>query len=382
MVTKQSDGTWKVDISGGLSSLTGKRVRHRKSGFKTKKEAEQYESEYRLFKLDQISRTEKYSIKYFYALVLEEDELRGNKQRTRDTQESYYNQYVSSYFSKADMSKVSTKDLKEFRNFLLQQPSVKGGNLTNLTVNQYMIFMHKLFDVAIAHQIRSDNPCDNLKKLPEKHKEMSYYTPEQFKEFDSHFKKEEYQFQLFFRMLMYTGMRMGEALALTWNDVNLSQGYIEVSKSSYYKKKKTIVGTVKTTQSNRRIYIHQAFIEELYNWKKKQRDRLKEFTKDFSNLQVYQSNPEPLTSPNVSNFRVSFQKRLPLHLPMIRNHDFRHSHAAFLVNQGLRNGEGKDYIFFTLMKRLGHSSINTTVNIYSHLFPSQQKEAANAFDNF
>ena len=67
---------------------------------------------------------------------------------------------------------------------------------------------------------------------------------------------------------------------------------------------------------------------------------------------------------------------------MIRNHDFRHSHAAFLISQGLRNGEGKNYIFLTLMKRLRHLSINTTITIYSHLFPSQQKEVANAFDYF
>ena len=73
---------------------------------------------------------------------------------------------------------------------------------------------------------------------------------------------------------------------------------------------------------------------------------------------------------------------MPDDLPLIRNHDFRHSHAAFLISQGLRNGEGKDYLFFTLMKRLGHSSITTTVNTYSHLFPSQQKEIASAFDDF
>ena len=53
-----------------------------------------------------------------------------------------------------------------------------------------------------------------------------------------------------------------------------------------------------------------------------------------------------------------------------------------MISQGLRKGEGKDFIFFTLMKRLGHSSINTTINVYSHLFPSQQKEVANAFDDF
>lgn len=89
-----------------------------------------------------------------------------------------------------------------------------------------------------------------------------------------------------------------------------------------------------------------------------------------------------MTAPNVNNFRKSLKKRLPEHLKLIRNHDFRHSHAAFLISQGLRKGEGKDFIFFTLMKRLGHSSINTTINVYSHLFPSQQKEVANAFDDF
>ena len=77
-----------------------------------------------------------------------------------------------------------------------------------------------------------------------------------------------------------------------------------------------------------------------------------------------------------------FKKRLPKNFKLIWNHDFRHSHSAFLISEGLRNGEGKDYLFFLLMKRLGHSSINTTINTYSHLFPSQQKEVANAFDNF
>ena len=73
---------------------------------------------------------------------------------------------------------------------------------------------------------------------------------------------------------------------------------------------------------------------------------------------------------------------MPADLKTIRNHDFRHSHAAFLISIGLRKGESKDFIFFTLMKRLGHSSINTTINTYSHLFPAQQKEIANAFDDF
>lgn len=368
-VTRQQNKKWKVDISDGYDAVTGEQKRH---DFKTRKEAERYEADYRINKLHQVTHKDKVSVSYLYSLVQEEDELRGNKRGTIDSQEYYYRVYMSKYFKNADMRAVSITDIKEYRNWLKNQPSVKGGTLTNSHVNQQMIFVHKMFDVA--NRIRQDNPCNGLRRLPQQHKEMAYYTPEQFKQFDSLFEENEYPFQLLYRVLMFTGMRIGEALALTWEQVNLEESYIDVKYSAYYRNGQVHIGTVKTTQSNRRIYIHRAFVKELKQWKKQQYELLKEFTNNPNRLQIYQTTPEVLTGPNVSNFRVVLQKRLPGNLKLIRNHDFRHSHAAFLVSQGLRNGEGKDYIFFTLMKRLRHSSINTTINVYSHLFPTQQKK--------
>lgn len=181
---------------------------------------------------------------------------------------------------------------------------------------------------------------------------------------------------------MFTGARLGEALALTWKNINLTENYIDIIHSADYRNNKVHIGRVKTNQSRRRIYIHDAFAKELKQWKEKQGYLLSKFTDNLESLQIFQDSPEILTSSNVTNFKTRFQKRLPENLKMIRNHDFRHSHADFLINEGLRNGEGKDYIFFTLMKRLGHSSINTTINVYSHLFPSHQRTIANAFDNF
>lgn len=381
-VTKDTKGKWKVDISDGYSPLTGEQIRHRKSGFKTRKEAESYEREYRQNKQLYLTSKDKISVSFLYSLLKKEDILRGNKLGTVDTQESYFKQYVSKFFKSADMRRVTVQEIKEFRDWLLLQPSVKGGTLTVTTVNQQMIFIHKLLDIAVANRLRMDNPCDNLRKLPNKHKEMSYYTPEEFKLFDSLFTEDEYSYQLFYRMLMYTGLRMGEALALTWRQVNLSEQYIDVKFSAYFRNNQVHIGSVKTTQSNRRIYIHNSFVDELQKWKQRQAELLGSFTKDLEDLQIYQTSPEILTGPNVSNFKASFKKRMPSNLKVIRNHDFRHSHSAYLISQGLRNGEGKDYIFFTLMKRLGHSSINTTINTYSHLFPTQQKEVASAFDNF
>ena len=382
VVTRQKNKKWRVDISDGYDAVTGNQKRHRKTDLKTRREAERYEADYRINKLHQIKHKDKVTVSYLYSLVQEEDELRGNKRGTIDSQESYYRVYISKYFKNADMRAISVTDIKEYRNWLKSQPSVKGGTLTNSHVNQQMIFVHKMFDVAIANRIRQDNPCNGLRRLPQQHKEMAYYTPEQFKQFDSLFEEAEYSFQLLYRVLMYTGVRIGEALALTWDQINLDEKYIDVKYSAYYRNGKVHIGTVKTSQSNRRIYIHSGFAEELREWKVKQFEFLQEFTQNPSSLQIYQTTPEVLTAPNVSNFRVILKKRMPDNLKLIRNHDFRHSHAAFLVSQGLRNGEGKDYIFFTLMKRLGHSSINTTINVYSHLFPTQQKEIASAFENF
>lgn len=382
VVTRQKNKKWRVDVSDGYDAVTGNQKRHRKTDFKTRREAERYEADYRINKLHQIKHKDKVTVSYLYSLVQEEDELRGNKRGTIDSQESYYRVYISKYFKNADMRAISVTDIKEYRNWLKSQTSVKGGTLTNSHVNQQMIFIHKMFDVAIANRIRQDNPCNGLRRLPQQHKEMAYYTPEQFKQFDSLFEEDEYSFQLLYRVLMYTGVRIGEALALTWEQINLDEKYIDVKYSAYYRNGKVHIGTVKTSQSNRRIYIHSGFAEELREWKVKQFEFLQEFTQNPSSLQIYQTTPEVLTGPNVSNFRVILKKRMPDNLKLIRNHDFRHSHAAFLVSQGLRNGEGKDYIFFTLMKRLGHSSINTTINVYSHLFPTQQKEIASAFENF
>lgn len=382
VVTRQKNKKWRVDISDGYDAVTGNQKRHRKTVFKTRREAERYEADYRINKLHQIKHKDKVTVSYLYSLVKEEDELRGNKRGTIDSQESYYRVYISKYFKNADMRTISITDIKEYRNWLKNQPSVKGGTLTNSHVNQQMIFVHKMFDVAIANRIRQDNPCNGLRRLPQQHKEMAYYTPEQFKQFDSLFEEDEYSFQLLYRVLMYTGVRIGEALALTWEQINLDEKYIDVKYSAYYRNGKVHIGTVKTSQSNRRIYIHSGFAEELREWKVRQFEFLQEFAQNPSSLQIYQTTPEVLTGPNVSNFRVILKKRMPDNLKLIRNHDFRHSHAAFLVSQGLRNGEGKDYIFFTLMKRLGHSSINTTINVYSHLFPTQQKEIASAFENF
>ena len=121
-VTRQKNKKWRVDISDGYDTVTGSQRRHRKTGFKSREEAERYEADYRINRLHQISHKDKISVVYLYSLVQEEDELRGNKKGTIDSQESYYRVYVSQYFKNANMRTVSVTDVKEYRNWLKKHP--------------------------------------------------------------------------------------------------------------------------------------------------------------------------------------------------------------------------------------------------------------------
>ena len=110
----------------------------------------------------------------------------------------------------------------------------------------------------------------------------------------------------------------------------------------------------------------------LTDWKEKQEDLLKEFTKDTESLQIIQSTPIAITKNMVDK---KFKQILSRNnnLKKIRIHDLRHSHASLLINQG------EDYL--VVKERLGHASITTTIDTYSHLYPSKQKNLANKLDD-
>lgn len=109
----------------------------------------------------------------------------------------------------------------------------------------------------------------------------------------------------------------------------------------------------------------------LRDWKQEQTTLLKEFIDDIDNLQVIQSSPISITKNMIDK---KFKQILSRNndIKKIHIHDLRHSHASLLINQG------EDYL--VVKERLGHASITTTIDTYSHLYPSKQKSLANKLD--
>lgn len=212
---------------------------------------------------------------------------------------------------------------------------------------------------------------DNFRDAYETHttEKLKYYTPEQFKAFIAVAKeqaeaKQDWRFYTFFMLAFYTGMRKGEINALKWSDIEGNK--IHVRRSIAQKIKGEDRETPPKNKSSYRTLQAPATLVMALD---KQRER------------------HSLLSPQVADMRVcggdmclrdtSIDHRNRLcadkaNLPHISIHDFRHSHASLLANNGINIQE--------IARRLGHSKIEQTWNTYSHLYPQEEERAIAVLD--
>lgn len=186
-----------------------------------------------------------------------------------------------------------------------------------------------------------------------------YWTRSQFDIFYDYLERHEDIFwQLYFRLLFYSGLRHGEQRALTWNDVDFNEGFVDINKNNY----NGIVDTPKTKSSERRVYLpsHVMSLFEQYKAAYKEMQPYKDSYVVFGKF--YQS----IGETTVQRKYNSIMKEVDL--PPIKIHEFRHSHASDCINRLNMDRS-------TLAKRLGHTSSQTVEKVYGHLYPSTEKSA-------
>ncbi|HFR3574019.1 TPA: tyrosine-type recombinase/integrase [Streptococcus suis] len=372
-IRKGKDGNWIVDISNGFDPITLKQRRLVRKGYKTKKEATEAEHYLRSVELKERFYGAKITVPMLYELLKEEDSINHRKASYINTQDNNYNKHIKDYFSMVDnVGKLTYEDIYQFREHLRQKVAQNSDkSLSNNTVNKIMILLKKIFDVGLRKGYYTTNPVKLLKKLPIEQTKMQFWTVNEFKHFLNLFEAEEYNIRLLFTVLFFTGMRLGEALALTWQDIDFTSNTIHITKSVYVSKGISHVSTTKTKAGTRRIIVNKKLSQELQQWQQKQKHLLEQFTTDSKSLQVFQSSPITITKNAVEKQYKKILERDDT-LKKIRIHDFRHSHASLLINQG------EDYL--VVKERLGHGSITTTIDTYSHLYPSKQKDLADKLD--
>lgn len=369
-IRKAKNSRWIVDVSNGVDPITLNQRRIVRKGFKTKKEAIEAEQYIRGVELKSKISNGRITVNMLYQLLKQEDVINHRKQSYINTQDNNYNRHIKDYFSKVkDVSKLDYDDIYKYREYLRNTIAQNSNEPLNPnTINKIMVLLKKILDIGIKKGYYTNNPVKMLKKLPIAKAQLNYWSIEEFKKFLNLFEPEEYNYQLLFTCLFFTGMRLGEALALTWNDIDFTTQTIHITKSIYISKGISYISTTKTRAGMRRITIHKKLNDELIDWKKNQNKLLDNFvTGDINELQLFQNSPMVITKNATEKFYKKILKR-DTNLNRIRIHDFRHSHASLLINQG------EDYL--VVKERLGHASITTTIDTYSHLYPSKQKSLA------
>ncbi|HBI2106963.1 TPA: site-specific integrase, partial [Enterococcus faecalis] len=237
------------------------------------------------------------------------------------------------------------------------------------------MYTSKIFEFAITQNLLSMNPIKRI-IMPKRQREIktkedqNFLDKDQLQEFLTLAKqKESMQYYTAFHLLAYTGMRKSELAALNWSDINWDANTISINKNVSYTSGQRIITTTKTTSSDRTISIDEITLNILKKWKLEQKKELlsRGFIVQKDEKQLIFSNPSnKIMSPNVLWEKLKTYKNFS-----ISPHGFRHTHASLLFESGATIKQ--------VQERLGHSNINTTLNIYTHVTKNAEKDVANKF---
>jgi len=372
---KNGDTRYKFHTYMGIDPVTDKEVYRKRSGFNTKKEAEIAEAR----------------------LINEFHQNGFPSERRKSTFNEVYELWLESEYINNVQESTLNKTMQDFRNHIV--PSFDGMNIGEIKpdycqtelnkwrdklVNYRRIknYAKRIFDYALRMDIIDTNPFDKVTtpKRIETIKDSefeNYYTKEELNEFLSYVNEDlDLNWYTYFRLLSYSGARKSEILALTWSDIDLDSNTLNINKTlTRGLNNKIIVQPTKTVNGRRVIDMDNESMKILKQWKVHQSQFMLKlgFNTNSPDQLVFSTSKNTPHSINVPYQRMkNIQKRNGL--KGITVHGLRHSHCSLLFSAGATIKE--------VQARLGHTDIQTTMNIYAHVTKEDKKDTADKFAKF
>lgn len=279
------------------------------------------------------------------------------KKQSFNTLAYNFNSRILPYFKDMELENINSKIILDWQDYILDlnySNNYNRGLYYLLSGFFEFCHIHYKFDKTIL----SDVGC--FKKKYEENK-TDFYSLDEFRRFIKYFDNEIYK--QFFNLMFFTGTRPGEAMALKFSD--LKGGYISITKTIESHGNREI-GTPKTTSSVRKIKIDKILEKDLYQLQKIYKERYKQDIDYFIFGGI-----KPL-SPTTIN-RYKFKACEKANIRPITLHQFRHSHATLLLHNKMLINE--------VSRRLGHSKVSTTLDIYTHTDLMQEKRVYNTLNS-
>lgn len=337
--------TWRCQFY--YEDWKGERHKKNKRGFRTKAEANEWERDFR----QQNQHNPEILFENFVTIYLD-DMSNRLRETTMRNKKFLFTQRIIPYFKQKKIYEIKAADIRLWQNDLIQ----KGYAQTYLKAihNQ----LASLFNYAEKYYNLKDNPCRKAGSMGKSQAEcVAFWTRQEFEQFLTAVPQNE-KVKIAFLLLYWTGMRIGELLALTYDDIDTEKKIISITKSCQRIDRQDVITPPKTPKSNRNVTIPSFLSEALCSYYHT----------------VGNFNP----SERIFLFTKSYMEREFVRISGIANvqrirlHDLRHSHASLLIEMGFQP--------LAIAERLGHERIETTLNTYSHLYPNKQQELAEQLD--
>ena len=281
-----------------------------------------------------------------------------------------YQQKLNAYI----LPEFGVRKLKDFSPALLTEfyQSVSGIRKETLSEGSLKAIhktLNSIFSCAVRQGFIEKNPCNNamVPKSKNASTKRYYMTPEETQLF-LNLTAEPTQENVIYQILLHTGMRVGECLALSWADVNFSTGFIHIKHNLIYSSGEWTISTPKTASSSRTIAISDP-VRELFSAQRNlHTERVRVLGGQVQHPEmIFISVTGKYVSRNClsNNFR-KLVKGTPIEFMTI--HMLRHSNASILINAGVD--------IKIVSEHLGHAEIGTTADIYADIFASTKQATA------
>jgi integrase len=356
---------------GGRLIETEERRRQTKAGFATRKEAQQVLSKLLVSVEEQSFVTQtRLTLKEY----LTKEWLPAIEATVRPSTYRSYVQHVACHIcpqlGSVQLQKLSGSQINALyaKLALCGKKDGKSG-LSPLTIRHVHAVLHRALKDAVRWERLTRNPieaADPPRIRGDGTKELKTWSAVQLRAF-LEFTKEE-RLSPLWHLLAMTGMRRGEALGLLWEDVDLENGRLSVRRALIPSGALVVVSEPKTARGRRSIALDPETVEVLKRQAGQQlADQIAQGDEWIDSGLVFTKEDGTAWHPEVASrcFRQALQRSL---LPPIRLHDLRHTHATLALQAGVHPK--------VVSERLGHASIAITLDLYSHVIPALQEEAA------
>lgn len=257
--------------------------------------------------------------------------------------------------------------LKVEKAFIIQEDN---RTLSAKTILEHHRLISTVLEQATKEGLVPFNVASRADLPKAEKKEVNYFQPEQVAAIRDALEREPIKWKTLVHLFLITGARRGEILGLKWSAVDFENNRIHICNNILYSPDIGIYeSTPKTATSNRFVVLPTETMQLLHKykaWQAEERLRLGKYYEN-SDFLFTQDNGKPMHPDSVTDWLKKFSVRHDL--PHINPHAFRHTMASMLYFNGVDS--------VSISKRLGHSQVSTTANIYAHVMEQADQQSAN-----